>query len=110
MAQNSYKFRVEPLNLKWKLRKLWLLSQSFNWTLTKQTYNMGHCRLIRMNLMTHLRSVNTSIIDGFFCYGAPYFGPTTTDHTKNYKKKLDRKLRQNILPQNQFLQTKNQIF
>ena len=40
-------------------------------------------RLIRMNLMTYLRSVNTSIIGVFFSSGAPYFGPTNTNHTKN---------------------------
>ena len=62
---------------------------------------MSKCRLIRMNLMTYLRSVNTSIIGFFFSSGAPYFGPTNTNHTKNDQKNtvgaLLRKTAQNAL-------------
>ena len=41
-----------------------------------------------MNLITYLRSANTSITGGFFCYGAPYFGPNITNHTKRCQKTL----------------------
>ena len=50
--------------------------------------NMPNCHLIWMNLMTYLRSVNTSIIGVFFCYGASYFGPTNTNHAKKDQKNL----------------------
>ena len=60
---------------------------------------MSNCRLIRMNLMSYSRSVNTSIIGDFAM--APFFDPTNTNHANCFHKNtfgaLFRKTTQNAL-------------